>query len=125
MRHLLIVGFSLGVLAATCAAQDARPRVKHFPDTTRPTKSVVVGKTPPSPTPEANLRQLEQQSIKVSAPPKVKRTPATAALPRTEKEKPNPPINFSGSSNGAKSPGTTNLGTNPYRGRLRQKGPQH
>jgi hypothetical protein len=125
MRHLLIFGFAFAALTAISAAQDTQPRIKHYRDGTQSTKSVPVAKAPPATTPATNLHKLEQQSTKVSTPPRVKRAPGTAALLKTEKQKPNPPINFSGSHTGAKGPGTTNQGSNPYRGRLRQKGSQH
>jgi len=123
MRHWLILGFVLAVVTATCSAQaNPRPRVKHSQaGRTHSAKSVVAGKSPSSSS-SAELQRLEQQSAKVSAPPKVKRTPGTAGL-KAEKQKPTPPIRFSG--NGAKGPGTTNQGTNPYKGRLRQKGAHH
>jgi hypothetical protein len=123
MRHWLILGFVLAVLTATCSAQASpKPRVKHSQaDRTHSAKSVVVGKTPPSST-QADLRRLEQQSAKVSAPPRAKRTRGTAALLKTEKQKPTPPIR---AGNGAKGPGTINQGNNPYKGRLRQKGSRH
>jgi hypothetical protein len=125
MKHLLILGFALAVLTATSAAQNTQPRVKHFRNAPKSTKRLAVRKTPAPASAEANLRRLEQQSTKLSAPPRVKRTPGTAAFLKAKKEKPNPPINFSGSGNGVKGPGTTNRGTNPYRGRLRQKGSNH
>jgi hypothetical protein len=122
MRHWLIVGFVLALMTATCAAQASpTPRVKHFPpERPHTAKRVVVAKTPPSSS-DATLKRLEQQeSAKFSASPKAKRTPGAAAF-KPEKQKPAPKINFSGS-NAAKGPGTTNQGTNPYKGRLRQKG---
>jgi hypothetical protein len=126
MRRLLVLGVGLAVLAATCSAQDTpAPRAKHFHERTKPPKGVPVGKTPTSATPEANLRRLEQQATKLSAPQKARRAPGKSPLLKTEKEKPTPPIRFSGSNNGAKGPGTTTQGTNPYRGRLRQKGSHH
>jgi hypothetical protein len=126
MRHWLILGFVLAVVTATCSAQASpTPRVKHSQaGRTHSAKSVVVGKSP-SASSSAELQRLEQQSAKVSATPRVKRTPRTAALLKTEKEKPTPPIRFSGAGNGAKGPGTTNQGTNPYKGRLLQKGSRH
>jgi hypothetical protein len=125
MRHWLILGFVLAVLTATCSAQtSATPRVKRSQaDRKHSAKSVVVGKTPPPSSSQADLRRLEQQSAKVSASPRVKRTPG--ALLKTEKQKPAPPIRVSGAGNGAKGPGTTNQGKNPYKGRLRQKGSRH
>ena len=125
MSHLPILGFALAVLTATGAAQDTQPHVKHFHDRTKSTQSLGTGKTPASTTPEANLRRLEQQATKLSAPPRVKRTPARASALKTEKEKPTPPIRVSGPSHATKGLGTNKQSTNPYRGRLRQKGSQH
>lgn len=126
MRHLLVLGFALAILTATCAAQGTpTPRAKRsYTDRTHSAKSsVVVGKTPPSSS-EANLRRLEQQSTKVSASPRAKRTPGAAPLLKTEKEKATPAIRVSGAGN-AQGLGTTNQGRNPYKGRLRQKGSHH
>jgi len=124
MRHFVILGSALAILTATCAAQDKPPRVKHFHDRAESKRSVVVGKAPASASAEANLRRLEQQTSKAPAPPRIKRTPRTAPLLKTDKQKA-APIQFSGSNSGAKGPGTTNQGKNPYRGRLRQKGSHH
>jgi hypothetical protein len=125
MRHWLILGLALAVLTATCSAQASpTPRAKRSQaDRPHSAKSVVVGKTPPSSS-AAELRRLEQQSAKVSAPPRLKRTPGQAGL-LTEKQKPTQPIRVSGAGKGAKSPATTNQGTNPYKGRLHQKGSHH
>ena len=124
MRHLLVFGFALAALTAISAAQNTQPRIKHYRDGTKSTKSVPVPKAPPAAGPAMNLHKLELQSNKVSAPPRVKRAPGTAALLHTEKQKANPPINFSGPAH-AKGSGAISQGTNPYRGRLRQKGSQH
>ena len=126
MRHLLILGFALAVLTATCVAQNTQKlqtKRSHADRASSPKSTVVVGKTPPSSS-EANLRRLEQQSAKVSASPRAKRTPGTGAALKPEREKPTQQIRASGSG-GAKSPGTTNQGKNPYKGRLRQKGSHH
>jgi hypothetical protein len=123
---MLILGSALAILIATCSAEDKQSRVKHSPVQRKSPQSVAVGKTPTSATAESNLRRLEQQSTRLSAPQKVKRTQGKSPLlMKTQKEKPAPPIRFSGSSNSAKGPGTTAQGTNPYRGRLRQKGTHH
>ena len=123
MRHFVILGFSLAVLTAVSAAQSKQTQAKHLHDGTKSAKSVVVAKAPPSTGAAANLRRLEQQSTKMSAPQRVKRPVGSAALPKAEKEKRTPAIRASGAS--AKGPGTTNQGANPYRGRLRQKGSHH
>ena len=123
MKRLLTLGFALAVLTAICSAQGTQtPRIKHSQvDRPKSAKSVVVAKTPPS-SAEANLRRLEQQMTKLPAPQRAKRAPGTAPLLKADREKPTPPIRFSGAGNGAKGPSTTKQGTNPYRGRLRQKG---
>jgi len=123
--RLLILGSTLAILTAACAAQDKPPRVKHFAGRPESKKSVVIGKTPSSASAETNLRRLEQQANKLSAPPRIKRTPRTATLLKPEREKSAARIEFSKASNGAKGPGTTKQGTNPYAGRLRQKGSHH
>jgi len=125
MRHLLIFGFALAVLTATCSAQGTQmPRTKRsYADRTKSAKSgVAVPKASSSSSTEANLRRLEQQSTKVAASPRAKRTPGTAGLMKPQ-EKRTPPIRVSGT--GAKGPGMTNQGRNPYKGRLRQKGSGH
>jgi hypothetical protein len=123
MRHWLILGFVLAVVTATVSAQaSTTPRVKHSPaERTHSAKSVAVAKAPPTSS-DATLKRLEQQSSKVTAAPRAKRTPGAAGL-KPDKPKATPPINFSGS--GAKGAGMTNQGTNPYKGRLRQKGAHH
>jgi hypothetical protein len=124
MRSWLISGFIVAVLIACCAAQDTQPRVKPYHDRAKPAKSaVVVGKTPPSSTQEANLRRLEQQGAKLSAQG-VRRTAVKASPVKVERERPTPQIRV-GSNTSAKGSGSTNQGTNPYRGRLRQKGSHH
>lgn len=125
MRHLLILGFALAVLTPICSAQGSQmPRTKRsYADRTKSAKSgVVLPKTSNSSSNEANLRRLEQQSTKVAASPRAKRTPGTAGLVKSQ-EKRTPPIRVSGS--GAKGAGMTNQGKNPYKGRLRQKGSGH
>jgi hypothetical protein len=70
-----------------------------------------------------DLQSIENQSTKLpaSSKPVAKKTAAPALKPA--QDKPNPPINFGGSS-GSKQTGLINQGPNPYAGRLKQKGPQ-
>jgi hypothetical protein len=66
-----------------------------------------------------DLQGIERESAKGSASRSSKRVPA--ALLKPEKDRPNPKIDFKGSS-GVKNAGLTNKGSNPYKGRLKQKG---
>jgi hypothetical protein len=77
--------------------------------------------TGPSSAADANakdLHSLERSTAKsTNSESTGKRTGGATFKP--VKDKPTPPINFGGTS--AKSAGLTNQGSNPYRGRLRQK----
>ena len=102
-------------------------KVKKSPPEKAPKSSMPVGKTPKvtsSSTANAkDLQNLERQTAKATAPHReatVKKTPANAGALKPVKDKPNPPINFSGTS-GAKGPAKSGQGSNPYKGRLRQK----
>lgn len=76
------------------------------------------GSTSASGSSSKDLRNLEHQTAKASAPSRsaAKRTPAAL---KPVKEKPNPPINLGGT--GGSRGGAANKGSNPYRGRLKQK----
>jgi hypothetical protein len=65
-----------------------------------------------------DLNTLEHQSAKGEGSHTASRKSGSAFKP--VKDKPNTPINFNGSG-GAKGPGMTNQGPNPYKGRLRQR----
>lgn len=88
-----------------------------------PRSSVFVGKTGGSARASTanskELQTLEKQAAKAPASSRAagKKTPAL----KTVKDKPNPPINL-GSGGGGKSGGTANRRSNPYAGRLKQKG---
>jgi len=69
-----------------------------------------------------DLQALERQTAKSSAPSRSagRRAPGTASALKPVKDKPNPPMNFGGT--GGKSTGSAKSGSNPYAGRLKQKG---
>jgi hypothetical protein len=68
---------------------------------------------------ERQLQKIEQQKVKATPHPKK----LAAAGLKPEQSKPNPKINFGGGT-GTKNASLNNQGTNPYKGRLKQKGPQ-
>ena len=78
--------------------------------------------SPPSGKGESSERQLQKiEQQKVKATPHPKKVPAAAM--KADRDKPNPKINFGGGT-GTKNASLNNQGTNPYKGRLKQKGPQ-
>ena len=82
-----------------------------------------VGKMPHSATSSSanskDLQTLENQNKKMAAS-RPAGTKGKAAALKPVKDKPNPPINFTGTG-GSKTSGMNNQGPNPYKGRLRQK----
>jgi hypothetical protein len=68
------------------------------------------------------LKAIEHQTAQTAAAPSpAKKTPIKAFALKPLKDKPNPPINFGGTS-GGKTLGTTSHGSGTYSGRLKQKG---
>jgi hypothetical protein len=69
------------------------------------------------------LKAIENQTAKTpgTAQSAGKKTPAKAPPLKPVKDKPNPPINFGGTS-ASKTPGTNHQGSSGYKGRLKQKG---
>jgi hypothetical protein len=129
MRFWLAVAVVLaGISVSGLAQQKNTIKVKPSRAAARAAKpSAPIGKTAASPATASaatskDLQNLEHQTARVSAPPRSagKRTPGKASALKSVKEKPNPPINF-GSKSGGKSAGMTSQGSNPYKGRLRQK----
>lgn len=117
---VVVVGMSVSGLAQ----QNGTFKVKHSAPEKAPKKSAPIGKTAgPATASTANakeLQTLERQTAKTTAPPRAaaNKAPTKAGALKPVKDKPNPPINFKGSTKG---PGTTNQSSNPYKGRLRQK----
>jgi hypothetical protein len=114
----------VGVLGVFCMAGSAQQadqfRVKKQPPEKAPRKIAINSKTAGASATDANAKDLRATEIASAKAVKPESSgKKTGATFKPVKDKPNPPINFGGTS--AKSPGTTNQGTNPYRGRLRQK----
>jgi hypothetical protein len=65
-----------------------------------------------------DLQNLERQNAKAAGPTRTAGQKKTPAL-KLAKDKPNPPINFHGTS--AKPAGSNKQNANPYAGRLKQK----
>jgi hypothetical protein len=129
MRFSLAVAVVLaGISVSGVAQQNNTFKVKPSAHEKAPRKaSVPIGRTAanPSKASDANakdLQALERQTAKSSAPSRSagKRAPGTASALKPVKDKPNPPIKFGGT--GGKSVGSAKSGSNPYAGRLKQKG---
>ena len=123
MRFSLAVAVVLVGMSLSGWAQQNTFKVKPAP--TKAPKSAPIGKTAASPTStpaSKELQSVERQSAKSPAS-------ARSAGPRTGKGpalKParnqrNPPINFGGTG-GGKGARSTNRGSDPLKGRLKQKG---
>jgi len=115
-----------GLCVSGLAQQNNTFKAKHSPPEKTPKQSAPMGKTAGATTASAatskDLHNIENQAARSSAPSKsaVKKTPGSASTLKPVKDKPNPPINFNGTG-GGKSGGMANQGSNPYKGRLRQK----
>ena len=123
MRFSLAVTVVLAGISISGLAQQSNTfKVKHSAPEKASKPSAPVGKTAGTTASAANaknLQALEHQTARTTAPsasPGKKTAPALKPV----KDKPNPPINFSGTG-GGKSAGTTNHGSNSHSGRVRQK----
>jgi len=122
MRFLLIVTAILLSMSASGAAQQKHYRVKpSSTDVKTGRKNVPAEKLPAASTATArDLRNIERQTAKTA--PAARRTPTkkqSVAL-KPPKDKANPPINFSGKGQGTGASGAKQ-GSNPLKGRLKQK----
>ena len=122
MRILPIFAFLVLSLTALSAQEP-----KLYQASNSPTKRVKKSPEPPmkagstaAASNAKSLQDIEKQSMRTAGTKPAKKTTAAAA-PKPERDKPNPPMNFGSGNNGAKTVGMTNQGTNPYKGRLRQK----
>ncbi|MGD0414447.1 MAG: hypothetical protein ABSA80_03740 [Terriglobales bacterium] len=121
---VLVVGISVSSLAQ----QDNTFKPKHYaPEKPPRTTSVPVGNTTvhtatASDANSKDLQALERESAKASIPPRSagKTTPGTASALKPVKDPHNPPINFRGTGSSRKN--ATKQDSNPYAGRLKQKG---
>lgn len=123
-RFLLAVSVAIVALAMSGVAQQSGTlKVKPSPPEKPAKPNVPAEKTGPASASSANARNLaaiEHQTAKASAPPRTAGKKTPGAL-KPVKDKPNAPINFSGTG-GGKHSGTTHQGSSSYNGRLKQKG---
>jgi hypothetical protein len=123
MRFSLAVTIVLAGISVSGMAQETF-RVKRSAPEKAARKSAPVGKTA-SPVASSGtskeLQALERQTAKTSASSRSvgKKTPGTGSGLKPVRDKSNPPINFGGT--GGKGGGTSIQGSNPYKGRLKQK----
>lgn len=120
----LVVGFSL-----SGTAQEKDPfRTKHSaPERAAKPAPIPLGKSTAVGTASAansrDLQTLEHQTARSSAPHAMTaKTPRAAAI-KPMKDKSNPPIKLSGGT--GNSAGLNHQGSNPYKGRLKQKYARH
>jgi hypothetical protein len=124
---VVLFWFSLSAFAQQSAQYGSAPHKVKPSTSQKPAKSSAVmpaGKSAGAGTASAanakDLQAIEHQSAKTSAHQSTGKTgPRAGAAIKPVKEKPNAPINFGGS--GGKG-GLSNRASNPYRGRLKQKG---
>jgi hypothetical protein len=126
MRFVLAVAVTLVCMGMGAWAQQGSTfKVRSVPEKEK--KAAPIGKTPISATAaNANARDLqnaERSSMRGSGIHSGNKKTGPALKP--VKDKPNPPINFNGLSSGGKGSGMTAQGSNPYKGRLKQKGGGH
>jgi hypothetical protein len=127
MKFSLAVAIALvGMNLSGWAQQNNTFKVK--PAATKAPKSAPMVKTTASPTASTSaskeLQSVERQSAKSPASARSGGPKTTGKNPalKPARSKPNPPINFGGTGGGKRA--GTNQGSNPYKGRLKQKGHQ-
>ena len=127
MRVAVTSLFVLMVLVVSgWAQQNKQFKVKSTPEKA-PKQSAAMGKTGAGNTTaaSANAKSLQTIEHENSKTPSAARS-ANASKRTTPAIKPvkdkNPAINFNGAGSGAKKTGGTTTGSNPYAGRLKQKG---
>jgi len=131
MRFLLaVVVVLVGISVSGLAQQNNTFKAKHPAPEKAPKASVPMGKTAGPATASAanakNLQAVEHETAKTTATSGIAGRPSGSAGKKTApalkpvKEKPNPPINFSGRG-GGKSAGTASPGSSSRTGRVRQK----
>jgi hypothetical protein len=127
MRVLLAAAVLLmGISVSGLAQQSGTFKVKRSaPAKEKEKKSapIAVGKTAgPGTASASNSKDLQAVERETAKTPASSRTTGKKTGPALKpvKDKPNPPINFGGNG-GAKGPGTVTQGSNPYKGRVKQK----
>jgi hypothetical protein len=125
MRFSLAVAVVLVGMSLSSAAQQINT-FKVKPTPTKAPRSAPLGKAAASPTASTSaskeLQSVERQSAKPTTARSAGTTRKGPAL-KSARSRHNPPINFDGTS-GGKGARTTNRGSNPYQGRLKEKGHQ-
>jgi hypothetical protein len=123
MRFSLAVAVVLVFFSMSGFAQQNNTfRVKKSPPEKAPKQAAPIGKAAGGDASSANakdLQSLERETAKSSGPSP---SAAKGTLPlKPIKDQANPPINFGGTGGGKKTVGMINQGSDPYRGRLREK----
>lgn len=130
MRFSWAVVVALVGISVSGLAQQNTIKVKPSAPEKAQKRSAPIGKTAGPATGSTasskDLQALERQTAKTSAPSRSagKRTPGKTPALKPIKDKPNPPINFGGT-RGGKGAGSAKPGSDPYAGRLREKGAHH
>jgi hypothetical protein len=123
MRFLWAVAVLVAGLSVSGLAQQAPYKVKPSHEDKPAKSSAPIGKTAGAGSASADnaksLQNIEHQSGRVSTSSKA--TGKKSAALKPIKDKPNPPMNF-GTTSGVKGGGKPTQGSNPYKGRVRQKG---
>lgn len=126
MKISVLAVMVLAMSVAGTAQQSSTYKIKKSASEKAPSSGVVAAPVRVTNTTVGTARELqllEQQTVKSSASPAAATKKAANAEPPIQlmKDKPNPPINFSG--NISPGGGQTTAQSNPYAGRLKQKIP--
>jgi hypothetical protein len=123
MKRFLAVAIVLLTVNSIVWAQTTTFRVKHTPTDKAPRKSSVPVKTTgPTSAAGANAKDLSNLEHQTARTETSRQTGTRPPAIRPVKDKPNPPINFNGSPEGHAGGGNVlHQGSNPYKGRLKQK----
>jgi len=118
---VVVLGLGVSGLAQQSNTFKVKPTKEKPPKQSAPIGKSAVPATASSSNAKS-LQSVEHQTAKASTAPGSGKTKTAPAL-KPVKDKPNPPINFN-TSGSSKSSGLTNqsAGSNPYKGRLKQKG---
>jgi hypothetical protein len=123
IRFALAVGVALLGISVSGMAQQ-KIKVKHTaPDkTARKTAAPITKGTGASTTANSkDLRAIEQQTARTTAPrTATKKSPGAAGI-KPIKDKPMPSMNLGGGGGGGNNSGSGRQGASPYKGRLKQK----
>lgn len=125
MRFSWAVAVLVAALSVSGWAQQAPYKVKPSHEDKPAKSSAPIGKTAGVASASAenakNLQNIEHQSGRASTLSSSRAAGKKSAALKPIKDKPNPPMNF-GTNSGVKGGGKPTQGSNPYKGRVRQKG---